>query len=68
MEVVILWENIKYRVGKDRLLLARFIGDLAEATYDFYKFIFTSVCYLLAGMFIVCVPLYPTAVAFTMFD
>ncbi|KQL19730.1 hypothetical protein ACFFHH_24235 [Cytobacillus solani] len=66
--MVSLWENIKYRVGKDRLLLARFIEDLAGVSYDFYKFIFTSVCYLLAGMFIVGVPLYPIAVAFTMFD
>lgn len=66
--MVILWEDIKYLVGKDQILLARFIGELAGATYDFYKFIFTSVCYLLAGMFIVGVPLYPIAVAFTMFD
>ncbi|MBM7587259.1 hypothetical protein JOC86_003832 [Bacillus pakistanensis] len=38
--------------------MIKFIDDLAGAIYDFIKFIFTSICYLLAGMVIVGVPLY----------
>ena len=45
-----------------------FIDDLAGAIYDFFKFVFTSMCYLLAGMLIVGVPLYLIALAFKMFN
>ncbi|XKI11042.1 PspC domain-containing protein [Sporosarcina sp. ANT_H38] len=46
--------------------MARFIDDLAGAVYDFFKFIFTSICYLFAGMLIIGVPLYLIALLFTM--
>ncbi|WP_169864900.1 hypothetical protein [Sutcliffiella halmapala] len=35
-----------------------FMDDLAGAFYDCFKFILTGICYLLAGMLIVGVPLY----------
>ena len=47
--------------------MARFIDDLAGAIYDFCKFILTSICYLVAGMLIVGVPLYLIAFVFSMF-
>ena len=59
---------MKSWVGKGGINLARFIDDLAGAIYDFFKFIFTSICYLLAGMLIVGVPLYLITLAFKMFD
>ena len=48
--------------------MARFIDDLAGAIYDFLKFIFKSICYLVAGMLIVGIPLYLIALAFKMFN
>jgi RNA-directed DNA polymerase len=47
--------------------MARFIDDLAGAIYDFFKFIFKCICYLLAGMLIVGIPLYLIALAFKTF-
>ncbi|MDQ0859411.1 hypothetical protein [Bacillus sp. V2I10] len=44
--------------------MARFIEDLTGAAFDFFKFIFTSISYILAGMLIVGVPLYLIALAF----
>ncbi|MEH7523406.1 hypothetical protein V7149_08985 [Bacillus sp. JJ1503] len=44
--------------------MARFIDDVAGAIYDVCKFIFTSICYLLAGMLMVGVPLYLFALVF----
>ncbi|MED3571289.1 hypothetical protein [Cytobacillus praedii] len=44
--------------------MARFIDDLAGAIYNFFKFLFTSVCYLLAGMLIVGIPLYLIVLVF----
>ncbi|WP_165571478.1 hypothetical protein [Cytobacillus praedii] len=44
--------------------MARFIDDLAGAIYDVFKFLFTSVCYLLAGMLIVGIPLYLIVLVF----
>ncbi|WNS76206.1 hypothetical protein RRV45_04130 [Bacillus sp. DTU_2020_1000418_1_SI_GHA_SEK_038] len=38
--------------------MAKFVDDLAGAIYDIFKFILTSICYLLAGMLMVGVPLY----------
>lgn len=35
-----------------------FIDDLAGAIYDFFKLIFQGLCYFLAGVLIVGVPLY----------
>jgi hypothetical protein len=46
--------------------MARFIDDLAGAIDDFFKFIFTSNCYLVVGMLIVGVPLYLIALVFSM--
>ena len=46
--------------------MARFIDDLAGAIYDFFKFIFTSLCYIIAGMLIVGVPLYLIVSVFIM--
>ncbi len=46
--------------------MTRLIGDLAGSFYDFFKFIFTSICYLIAGMLIVGVPLYLIALVFNM--
>ena len=46
--------------------MARFIEDLAGAIYDFFKLIVTSICYLVAGMLIVGVPLYLIALVFSM--
>ncbi|WP_197089543.1 hypothetical protein [Bacillus sp. SA1-12] len=48
--------------------MARFIDDLAGAIYDFFKSIFTSICYLFAGMLIVGVPLCLIAFVFKMFN
>jgi hypothetical protein len=48
--------------------MRNFINDLVGGIYDFFKFVFTSMCYLLAGMLIVGVPLYLIAVAFKMFN
>ncbi|NYF26120.1 hypothetical protein [Sporosarcina sp. JAI121] len=48
--------------------MARFIDDLAGAIYDFFTFIFTSICYLVAGMLIVGVPLYLIALVFSMLN
>ena len=47
--------------------MASFFDDLAGAIYDFFKFIFICICYLVAGMFIVGVPLYLIALVFSMF-
>ena len=47
--------------------MARLIDDLAGAIYDFFNFIFKCICYLLAGMLIVGIPLYLIALAFKMF-
>lgn len=38
--------------------MAKFIDDLAGAIYDVMKFIITSICYVLAGMIMVGIPLY----------
>lgn len=46
--------------------MASFIDDLAGAIYDFFKFIFMSICYLIAGMLIVGIPLYLIALVFSM--
>jgi len=46
--------------------MARFIDDLAGAINDFFKFIFTSICYIIAGMLIVGVPLFLIASVFIM--
>ena len=48
--------------------MGSFIDDLAGAIYDFFKFIFTSFCYLVAGMLIVGVPLYLIILVFGMFN
>lgn len=47
--------------------MGKFINDFAGAVYDSFKFLFKSSCYLLAGMFIVGVPLYLVALIFSMF-
>ena len=44
--------------------MTRFIDDLAGSFYDFIKFIFSSICFLIAGMLIVGVPLYLIALVF----
>ncbi|MDQ0216885.1 hypothetical protein J2S13_003383 [Oikeobacillus pervagus] len=44
--------------------MLKFVDDLAGAIYDIFKFLITSLCYLLAGMLIVGVPLYLLAVLF----
>ncbi len=46
--------------------MARFIDDLAGSIYDVFKFIFKCICYLIAGMLIVGVPLYLIALVFNM--
>ncbi|MBO0587044.1 hypothetical protein [Sporosarcina sp. E16_8] len=46
--------------------MARYIDDLAGAIYDVLKFIFKCICYLIAGMLIVGVPLYLIALVFNM--
>ena len=46
--------------------MTSFINDLTGAIYDFFKFIFTSVCYFIARMLIVGVPLYLIAIVFNM--
>lgn len=38
--------------------MTRFIDDFAGAIKDILKFIFTSICYLLAGALIVSIPIY----------
>ena len=48
--------------------MARFIDDLAGAIYDYFKFTFTSICYLVTGMLIVGVPLYLIALVFSMLN
>lgn len=48
--------------------MAKFIDDLAGAIYDFFKFIFTSICYLVAGMVIAGFPLYLIALVFSMLN
>lgn len=48
--------------------MAIFIDDLAGAFYDLFKFIFTKLAYLFAGMLIVGVPLYLIVLAFKTFD
>ncbi len=47
--------------------MVRFIDDLAGAIYDFLKFIFMCICYIIAGMLIVGVPLYLITLTFGMF-
>ena len=47
--------------------MGRFIDDLAGAIYDIFKFIITSICYFLAGMLIVGVPLVLIVVVFKYF-
>lgn len=44
--------------------MARFIDDLAGAIHDIFKFIFTCICYLIAGMLIVGIPMYLIALVF----
>lgn len=44
-----------------------FIDDLAGAISDVIKFIFTSICYVLAGTLIVGVPMYIIAIIFKSF-
>ncbi|WP_166669561.1 hypothetical protein [Paenisporosarcina antarctica] len=44
--------------------MTRFIDDFAGAIKDILKFIFTSICYLLAGMLIVGIPFYLIALVF----
>jgi len=46
--------------------MARFIDDLTGAIYDFFKFIFKCIYYIIAGMLIVGVPLYLIALVFIM--
>jgi len=46
--------------------MARFVDDLVGAIYDFFKFIFSSICYITAGMLIVGVPLYLITSVFIM--
>ena len=46
--------------------MASFIDDLAGAIYDFFKIIFTSICYLIAGMLIVGIPPYLIDLVFSM--
>ena len=48
--------------------MGSFIDDLAGAIYDVLKFIIKSICYILAGMLIVGVPLYLIAFAFSLFN
>jgi hypothetical protein len=43
---------------RGRMLMIKFIDDLAGSIYDILKFIITSISYFLAGMIIVGVPLY----------
>ncbi|MEK4093181.1 hypothetical protein MKZ08_15990 [Viridibacillus sp. FSL R5-0477] len=38
--------------------MLRLIDDLAGAIYDFFKFILTSISYIVTGMLIVGIPLY----------
>jgi len=40
------------RIG-GRVSVTKFIDDLAGAIYDFMKFIFTSISYIIGGMLIV---------------
>lgn len=42
----------------EEITLIRFVDDLAGAIFDFFKFILTSLSYLIAGMLIVGVPLF----------
>ena len=44
--------------------MTRLIDDFAGAIKDILKFIFTSICYLLAGALIVGIPLYLIALVF----
>ncbi|KKB38090.1 hypothetical protein QY97_03465 [Bacillus thermotolerans] len=43
------------------------MDDLAGAIYDFFTFIFTSICYVFAGMLIVGITLYLVVLAFKIF-
>ncbi|MGE7621580.1 hypothetical protein ACQKMD_00620 [Viridibacillus sp. NPDC096237] len=47
--------------------MLRFFDDLAGAIYDFFKFIFTSICYAVTGMLINGIPLYLIALVFEWF-
>lgn len=48
----------------EEITLIRFVDDLAGAIFDFFKFILTSLSYLIAGMLIVGVPLFLLAMIF----
>lgn len=48
----------------EEITLIRFVDDLAGAIFDFFKFILTSLSYLIAGMLIVGVPLFLLAMFF----
>ncbi|MFC4323244.1 MULTISPECIES: hypothetical protein [Bacillaceae] len=48
--------------------MVRFVNDLAEAIYDLFKFIIRSLCYLVAGMIMVGVPMYMIVWLFGMFQ
>lgn len=48
--------------------MLRFVDDLAGAVYDIVKFIIRSICYLLAGMIIVAVPMYLIVWVFRLFQ
>jgi hypothetical protein len=43
---------------RGRMLMIKFIDDLAGSIYDILKFIIRSISYFVAGMIIVAVPLY----------
>ncbi len=47
--------------------MTNFIDDLAGAIYDVFKFILMCICYIVAGMLIVGVPLYLITLIFSMF-
>lgn len=72
IEIMKVYVNIPLRYSSIRQIVVdsieRFIDDLVGAIYDFFKFIFTSICYLLDGMLIVGVPHYLIALIFNMFN
>ncbi|MGE7918056.1 hypothetical protein ACQKM9_03785 [Viridibacillus sp. NPDC093762] len=45
----------------------RLIDDLAGAIYDFFKFVLTSISYVVTGLLIVGIPLYIIASVFEWF-
>lgn len=48
--------------------MTKFIDDFAGALYDIFNFALRSICYFIAGMIIVGVPLYLIAMIFDIFN